>query len=200
MTNDESEREGWRERKRRETLKRVAETALKLFGEKGYEATTLDAIAEASGIAKRTFFHYFKSKEEVLAAWQAGLPTAFRAAILAEPTDQSPLEAVRNVLTRMPAHFNADQALLIDRIIRSSEQLRAGNLAKYLRLEQAAFEALCELWPQPERRNALRAVAMASVGALRLAIDAFAEEGGRRPVADHVREAFGNLGAELPRD
>lgn len=198
MGRDESDRQGWRERKRRETLNRVTEAALKLFGEKGYEAATLDAIAEAAGISRRNFFHYFKSKEEILAAWQAGLPEIFRAAILAQSKDQSPIEAVRNALAKMPAHFDADQAILIARIIRSSEQLRAGNLAKYLRLEEAAFEALCVLWPQPERRDALRVVAMASVGALRLAIERFTEEGGRRPVAEHVRDAFDDLKAELP--
>ena len=60
--------EGWRERKRRETLQRIAEMGLKLFIANGYEATTLEAIAAASGISARTFFYYFKSKEDILLA------------------------------------------------------------------------------------------------------------------------------------
>ena len=63
-------KEGLRERKRLETLRRIAETGLKLFIAHGYEGTTLEAIAEAAGISRRTFFYYFKSKEEVLLAWQ----------------------------------------------------------------------------------------------------------------------------------
>ena len=54
----------------RKTLERIAETGLKLFSRNGYEATTLDAIAEAAGISRRTFFYYFKSKEEILLDWQ----------------------------------------------------------------------------------------------------------------------------------
>lgn len=197
MKRDESRTEGWRERKRRETLNRVTESALRLFDENGYEATTLDAIAEASGISRRTFFHYFKSKEEILAAWQGGLPDVFRGAIIAQSTDQSPLDVVCNVLLKMPTHFNAEQGMVIDRIIQSSKQLQASNQVKYLRLEQAAFDALCELWPQPERRDALRVVAMASVGALRLGMESWARDGGSKPLVHHLRDAFGNLRSEL---
>ena len=50
MCSETIRREGLRERKRRETLLRVAETGLNLFAERGYDATTLEAIAEASGI------------------------------------------------------------------------------------------------------------------------------------------------------
>jgi hypothetical protein len=45
-------------------------SGLKLFVANGYEATTLEAVAAAAGISRRTFFHYFKSKEELLLAWQ----------------------------------------------------------------------------------------------------------------------------------
>ncbi len=72
MESSPPREEGLRERKRRETLHRIAEQGLKLFLSNGYEATTLDAIAEAAGISRRTFFYYFKSKEEILLAWQDG--------------------------------------------------------------------------------------------------------------------------------
>ena len=197
MDQDRSQQEGWREKKRRETLQRITDSALRLFVANGYEATTLDAIAEASGISRRTFFYYFDSKEQILAAWQKGLPEALRAAVLTESTNNSPLDVVRNAHLVLLAHHDADQALVIDRILRSDEQLRAGNQAKYLQLEEAAFKALCELWPQTERRKALRMVAMVSVGALRLAIDSWAEEQGRKPLADYLEEALVSLKAEL---
>lgn len=188
---------GWRERKRRETHKRVWESAIALFASNGYEATTLDAIAEASSISKRTFFHYFKSKEDILAAWQAEVPAMFRAAIAMEKDGDTPFDVIRSILAKMETPFDAQQSIIINRIISSNEQLRASNLVKYLRLEEAAFEGLSERWPEPERRNGLRVVAMACAGSLRLAIDRFAEEGGRRPLADLVRQAFADLTAEL---
>ncbi|MEK3735272.1 MULTISPECIES: TetR/AcrR family transcriptional regulator [Paenibacillus] len=48
--------------------KELLDTAEKLFTTKGYNETTINDIREAIGIAKGTFYHYFKSKEEILDA------------------------------------------------------------------------------------------------------------------------------------
>jgi AcrR family transcriptional regulator len=47
---------------------RVVANALRLFSEQGYEATTVDEIADASGISRRTFFRQFRAKEDVVFA------------------------------------------------------------------------------------------------------------------------------------
>ena len=57
-----------RERKKRETRRRLMETALRLFREHGYDATTVEEITEAADVAKGTFFNYFETKEAVLPA------------------------------------------------------------------------------------------------------------------------------------
>jgi AcrR family transcriptional regulator len=197
MDNVPPESEGLRERKRRETLQRIAKTALKQFIVNGYDATTLDDIAEAAGISRRTFFYYFKSKEDILLAWQSGVADAIRAAVLAESPDQAPLDAVRNALLALTSRQQSDEAIVIDRLLRSTEALRASKQAKYVQQERALFEALCELWPQPKRRDALRLVAMVSIGAMRLALETWSEEGGKRPLAKYLRDAFANLKAEI---
>ncbi len=55
-----------RERKKQETRQRLIETALRLFHEQGYDATTVEQIAEAADVAKGTFFNYFETKEAIL--------------------------------------------------------------------------------------------------------------------------------------
>src|ERR1700721_229793 len=95
--------QGLRERKRRERSERIIEKGLKLFVKNGYEATTLDAIAEAAGISRRTFFYYFKSKEDVLlAARDSGFREALRPAMLDASPDHAPLDAVREGLIKLP--------------------------------------------------------------------------------------------------
>jgi AcrR family transcriptional regulator len=197
-----SKEEGLRARKRRETLHRIAEQGLKLFLSHGYDATTLDAIAEAAGISRRTFFYYFKSKEEILLAWQdGGFNETLRAAVLGQSTNQSPLNAVKNALLELTVRFQADykQTKEIERLMFANESLRIRHQAKYLEKEQAVFDALCQMWPQPKRQPALRIVAMISVGALRLAIDDWNRDQGKRPIAVYLREAFAGLKSEIGR-
>ena len=197
VVNEPTKNEGLRDRKRRETLQRIAETGLQLFLAKGYEQTTLDAIAEAAGISRRTFFYYFKSKEEILLAWQSGIGEAIRAAILEERSDQAPIDAVLNALLRLATQYSSADLILIEQLLSSTEQLRASKHAKYVQQETAVFEALCELWPQAKRRDSLRIVAMAAIGALRIAVDRWVEDGGKRPIAKYFRDAFANLKMEI---
>jgi AcrR family transcriptional regulator len=192
--------EGLRERKRRETLHRIAEQGLRLFLTNGYEATTLEAIAEAAGISRRTFFYYFKSKEEILLAWQnGGYTETIRTAVLEQSTKQSPLDAVTNALLGLTLRFQADykHGKAIEQLMCSNETLRIRQQAKYLEQEEAVFEALCRMWPQPKRRPALRMVAMMSIGALRLAIDNWSRDQGKRSISIYLKEAFADLKSEL---
>ena len=200
MESSPLKQEGLRERKRRETLHRIAEQGLKLFLTNGYEATTLDAIAEAAGISRRTFFYYFKSKEEILLAWQdGGFNETLRAALLEQSTKQSPLNAVKSALLELTLRFQADykQTRVIERLMCANESLRIRHQAKYVEKEQAVFDALCQMWPQPKRQPALRVVAMMSIGALRLAIDNWNREEGKRPIAAYLKEAFADLKSEI---
>jgi len=57
-----------RERKKRETRRRLLEAALRLFRERGYNVTTVEDIAEMADVAKGTFFNYFETKESILPA------------------------------------------------------------------------------------------------------------------------------------
>jgi AcrR family transcriptional regulator len=187
-------REGRREWKKRETLKRIVEAGLRLFVKNGYEGTTLDEIAAEAGIARRTFFYYFKSKEAILMAYlDGGFARSSVRLLRAQPTDQAPLTAVLNSFSQSMSWFESEEAIVVDTLLGSTEALRARMQANYVETEHLIFEALCELWPQPERTASLRIAAMASVGAMRVAKEAWRQEEGKRPLAEHLRESFAAL-------
>lgn len=189
--------EGVRERKRRETLRRITDAGMCLFIENGYEATTLDDIAAAAGISRRTFFYYFKSKDEILLSLQSGMGDMIVARLLETPRDQRPLDAVRDAIIAVCAPFPAEEMLAIDRLMRSNELVQARKQANYIQHEKTLFDALRSIWPAPERETALRLVAMMAIGAMRLAFEALNREGGRRPIGDLLQESFAALKTEI---
>ena len=57
---------GLRERKKLATRLAIHEAGMQLFAERGFTATTVDAIAEAAGVSRATVFSYFPTKEEIV--------------------------------------------------------------------------------------------------------------------------------------
>lgn len=60
--------EGVRDRRNRETRQRIHMMALELGEDQGIAATTVAEIAERAGVSRRTFFRYFRNKEEAVLA------------------------------------------------------------------------------------------------------------------------------------
>ncbi|MCW5719347.1 MAG: TetR family transcriptional regulator [Bauldia sp.] len=190
MRADEPALGGLRERKRRQTLQRITDAAVRLFLAQGYEATTLDAIAAEAGISRRSFFSYFRSKDDILLSLQGSFGDEVAAEVRKAPPGSTPLHAVRDALIAACAPYPADEMIVIDRLMRSSEAVQARKQASYVQQERTLFEALRERWPDPERETALRLVAMMSIGAVRLSLDALSREGGRRSLVELLGEAF----------
>lgn len=190
--------EGLRERKRRETRQRIAEAGWRLFLANGYEGTTLDVVAAEAGISRRTFFSYFKSKDDVILYWQDASWAALYADLLKTSPDARPLDAVRDVMVKHIARYPTEQMTAIDNLMRSSESLLARKQTYYAEQEQALFNTLCEVWRQPERRMALRMVAIVAIGAARLTTQTWhTQPGQRKPMAKILRDVFDSLRPEL---
>ncbi len=180
-----------RELKRQVTLDRIAETGLKLFIEKGYEATTLDAIAAASGISRRTFFHYLKSKEDVLLAHESGkFLHLLRPTLLKQSPKQSPTEAARKTFLALASMYETEESIIADQMLRSIETLRLRKEALLVQMEEVLAEAMYELWPDEARRPALRLTAMMAMGALRFAKGNWRQEDAAHPLTHYIDEAF----------
>ena len=196
-TQTPAKTEGLRERNRRETLQRIADVGMELFLANGFDATTLDEIAAAAGISRRTFFYYFKGKDEILLAHVASYDDALRASIRDHASAGAPIDVVRAALLDMSARFQTPRTIAISRLIRESEVLSSRRPRNDLHREQVIYDMLCELWPGKDRRDRLRLVAMASSGAMRIAVDAWLEQGGKRQLTKFVQDAFANLKAAI---
>ncbi|MFG2137557.1 TetR/AcrR family transcriptional regulator [Streptomyces sp. NPDC048650] len=89
---------GLRERKKQRTRDALIRAALELFTEQGYEATTIDEIAEAVDVSQRTYFRYFANKEEVVFAVQEMVEARFLEELRGRPATEAPLTALRRAV------------------------------------------------------------------------------------------------------
>lgn len=76
----------------------LSDLGLRLFVERGFDETTVDDIAAAAGIARRTFFGYYPSKNDVVYGDFGALLAAMRAHLSATPTTVPVLDAVRDAV------------------------------------------------------------------------------------------------------
>ena len=121
-----------------EVRERIAAAARALFADRGYHSTTVDAIAEQAGIARRTFFRYFRSKDEAIFPDHERM-SQMVATYLAEVTDISPVAAVCAAARMIFMGYLEDPAVSVERyrVARSVQALRDREIAsvsQYTRL------------------------------------------------------------------
>ncbi|MGA5005121.1 TetR/AcrR family transcriptional regulator [Streptomyces koyangensis] len=97
-----------RERKKLRTRQALAETALRLFGERGFDATTLDELCDEVEVSKRTFFRNYPSKEDVALAADSDLWSAYLEYVAGLELDGPLLDALRRALATTLAAMDPD--------------------------------------------------------------------------------------------
>ena len=123
---------------------RLRQAALDLYGERGFEATTVAEIARRAGLTERTFFRHFADKREVLFAGSEALQEALVRAVADAPADAAPLDAVAAGLEAAGAQLPQRRASARQRqaIIAANAELQERELIKFASLSTALAEAL----------------------------------------------------------
>jgi AcrR family transcriptional regulator len=123
---------------------RLREAAMALFEERGYAETTVDDIARAAGLTKRTFFRYFSDKREVLFAGSDALQAELVAAVEAAPAEAGPFEVAVRGLDAIADFFQGRREFSVrrQRVIDSSPELQERELIKRERLAEVVARAL----------------------------------------------------------
>jgi AcrR family transcriptional regulator len=124
---------------------RFVRAALELFTEQGYDATTVNEIAERAGLTKTTFFRHFRDKREVLFAGQELHSRVLADAIAAAPATATPLQAVAAALDALGATFGEDRRELGARlrvVIAGNGELQERAVFKHVGLTKAVTDAL----------------------------------------------------------
>jgi AcrR family transcriptional regulator len=124
---------GLREQKKKQTRQRIAETAHRLFGERGFDGVTVAEVARGAEVSEATLFNYFPTKEDLFYSGLEAFGDQLIEAVRNRPAGEPALAAVRSVvlkgggqLERIAAgdRVALERARATARIISSSPVLR----------------------------------------------------------------------------
>ncbi|GHE24940.1 TetR family transcriptional regulator [Streptomyces vinaceus] len=182
------------DRSRQAVVASIFDTAMRLFAEQGYEATTIAQIAKEAGISQRSLFRYFGTKEDIVCGEQEELGELLRRTVEAQPAAATPWEALRaGFEVLMEVHGDPGQLLEITTLIFATPPLRARYTQKRLRWQEMVQPAVTARMPAGEgpvpqvRAAAVTATVFACVDA---ATEAWVRSGGGADLAALYDEAL----------
>ncbi|MGI5455737.1 TetR/AcrR family transcriptional regulator [Streptomyces sp. CA-249302] len=176
---------------------RLVRAALDLFTEQGYEATTVNGIADRAGLTKTTFFRHFPDKREVLFAGQDIHARLLADAIAEAPGSATPLEAVGAAVDAITATFTDDRREFsagLRSVIAGNSELQERAAFKRGRLTEAVAVAL------NERGVSEPTASLAAELGIRAYYDAFAQwadPANQRPLTELARHTLDELRAAV---
>ncbi|MHB0878148.1 MAG: acyl-CoA-like ligand-binding transcription factor [Anaerolineae bacterium] len=193
----QSTKPGLRERKKAQTRRTIQEHALRLFMEKGYEATTVQEIAAAAGVSHMTFFRYFPTKEDVVLS--DDYDPMLMALVASRPADEPAIDTLRHAIGdgfRQIYAVDREALLARTRLIVSTPALRAR-----LWEQQAASEGMLTAAMAARVGGAMtfrtRLIAAACFAAITVATVAWAENDGTPPLPELMDQALAMLSEGL---
>lgn len=147
--------------------------ALRLFGEQGFDSTTIDQISAGAGVSKRTFFRYFSSKASVLWSEFDTEVGTIRAALAAVPPEVPMMDAIRRAVVAANHYRAEDVPELRARmnLISSVPALQSSAATHYDAWERAISEFVADRIGQPAGSLYPLTVGRATLAACRAAYD-----------------------------
>jgi AcrR family transcriptional regulator len=197
---EERPRLGLRERRKRLTASELEAAAYRLFGERGFDAVTVDDIAAEADVSRRTFFRYFASKEDVLLADHFVQLARLREAMADRPVDEPIITALRNALLSLTSDFEERKELIVTRarLMRDTPSLQARSLVHQKLWEDAMQEMVAaRLGVDPVKDLRPGVVSAATLAAMRVAFTNWLAAGCDGDLIELTKEALDLLDGGL---
>ena len=173
---------------------RLAKAALELYGERGYEQTTVAEIAKRARLTERTFFRHYADKREVLFDGSSALQELFVNAVAEVPQSAAPIDAVAAGLEAVSTAFvgRREHARRRHAVIVANAVLQERELIKLASLSAALADALRRRGvPEP----AASLTAEAGVAVFKIGFERWVEAAEERTIAQVMRESLDELKA-----
>ncbi|WP_329135307.1 TetR/AcrR family transcriptional regulator [Streptomyces sp. NBC_01476] len=173
---------------------RLERAAMELYGERGYEQTTVAEIAKRAGLTERTFFRHYADKREVLFAGAAQLQELFVETLAATPESAAPIDAMAVALDAVAEVFKdrLPHARQRQAVITANAELMERELIKLATLSAALADTLRRRGvPEP----AASLTAEAGTAVFKVAFVRWIDAANERDLAPLMRESLDELKA-----
>lgn len=192
---------GRREKNKLERRRRLEDAAIELFERDGFEATTIEHITEVAGVAPRTFFSYFASKDDLVLADYAHRLGRIIGELEAQPDGKAAWDALRSAFAAVAVDYEVESDRLRQRfrIMLESPSVMARNLQLQAGWELAVADALRARpdWAANEAMPEL--LAASALAAMRASMQHWLTSGQPPALPELVQAAFARLGDGLAR-
>jgi AcrR family transcriptional regulator len=184
---------GLRERKKADTRLALHEAAMRLAVEHGLDHVTVESIADAANVSRRTFSNYFSSKEEALFHGDAERLRRMLELVREQPLDEAPWTALSTAAERLTAEaYDADPDaswLAQRRRLHPAPALLAHQVAAYGALEDELAAELARRIPGADVELRSRVLAASFLATVRVATQHWLDQP-RGRLVDTVRAAL----------
>jgi AcrR family transcriptional regulator len=187
------------ERRKAQTRRDIAETALTLFARDGYDDVSAEAIAEETGVSLRTFYRYFSTKDEVLSPIITEATAEIVGAIAARPARESLATAVQRAYAEIRPQQGPEGVRALIGFLTDVPALRARWLSDLRTIEDALVPVVQRRARRPMSDEQALITAAAIVTALRIAVETVVRSPANHPPAEALGRALKYLreGANL---
>ncbi|MDX3452090.1 helix-turn-helix domain containing protein [Streptomyces sp. ME02-8801-2C] len=164
----------------------LAQTAMQLFAEKGFAETTVEEVAAAAGVSRRTLFNYFRTKEDLALSGLSEQGDVIAARLGARPADEDVWVSLRHsfvVLDEIEA--DPQNRLEIVSMLFDNDSLRAGHAEKQARWTDLLAPLIePKLAASQARSFSARAIVATAITCLQAATEEWLRLRGSTPLFD----------------
>jgi AcrR family transcriptional regulator len=173
---------------------RLEQAALELYGERGFEQTTVAEIARRAGLTERTFFRHFADKREVLFSGAGLLEELLVSTVASAPDSAAPMDAVAAGLEAAGALLQERREFARQRqsIIAANTELQERELIKLASLASAIANTLRQ---RGVTEPAASLSAEAGIAVFRIAFERWTNETNQQDLSRLIRESLAELKA-----
>ncbi|WP_406381047.1 TetR/AcrR family transcriptional regulator [Streptomyces sp. NBC_01618] len=186
---------GLRERKKEATRQAVHEATLRLTVEHGFDHVTVEAVADAAGISRRTFSNYFTGKEDALLYGEERQIRELVRAVRDRPAEETAWSALRAAMAQFAERVAPPERewALRTRLAMRHPSLLARQLANHATLERDLAEAVAVHRAPTEKPVRPLVLAAAFLSSLRIAMRMWIEEDLAREPSEVIDEILDEM-------